>query len=132
MFGVALISFSLAKIEIADQCPGHNVPHFSVPARSISANGSKPPTLSSPTAKKTKACQMSKVVNLALALREGQFNVRLVKADVLTSQRVNQLLIHAIGGAQMKFALQIVEVVDRAGLGARQLHRLSDDGGEHG
>jgi len=29
-FGVALISFSLAKIEIADQCPGHNVPHFSV------------------------------------------------------------------------------------------------------
>ena len=35
-------------------------------ARSIGANGPKPSTLSSPTAKETKACQMSKVVNLAL------------------------------------------------------------------
>ena len=67
-----------------------------------------------------------------LALREGLSDVRLVKADALTSQRVNQLLIHAVGGAQMKFALQIVEDVDRSGLGAGELHRLGDDGGEHG
>ena len=67
-----------------------------------------------------------------LALREGLRDVRLVEADVLTSQRVNQLLIHAVGGAQMKFALQLIEDVDRAGLGARELHRFGDDGGEHG
>ena len=51
---------------------------------------------------------------------------------MLLRQRVNQLLIHAVGGAQMKFALQIVEDIDRAGLGAGELHRLGDDGGEHG
>ena len=67
-----------------------------------------------------------------LALRESRCDVRLVEADVLLRERVNQLLIHAVGGAQMKFALQIVEDVDRAGLGAGQLHRLGDDGGEHG
>ena len=59
-------------------------------------------------------------------------DVRLVKADALLRQRVNQLLIHAIGGAQMKLALQIVEDIDRASLGAGELHRLGDDGGEHG
>ena len=47
-------------------------------------------------------------------------------------QRVDQLLIHAISGAQMKFALKIVEDVDRTGFGARELHRFGDDGGEHG
>ena len=67
-----------------------------------------------------------------LALREGLRDVRLVEADVLLRQRVDQLLIHAVGGAQMKFALPIVEDVDRAGLGAGELHRLGDDGGEHG
>ena len=67
-----------------------------------------------------------------LALREGLRDVRLVEADVLLRQRVNQLLIHAVGGAQMKFALPIVEDVDRAGLGAGELHRLGDDGREHG
>ena len=67
-----------------------------------------------------------------LALREGLSDVRLIKADVLLRQRVNQLLIHAVGGAQMKFALHIVEDIDRASLGAGELHRLGDDGGEHG
>ena len=32
----------------------------------------------------------------------------------------------------MKFALQLVEDVDRSGLGAGELHRLGDDGGQHG
>ena len=47
-------------------------------------------------------------------------------------ERVDQLLVHAVGGAQAKFALLLVEHVDRAGLGAGELHRLGDDGGEHG
>ena len=32
----------------------------------------------------------------------------------------------------MQFALHVVEHIDRAGLSARQLHCLGDDGGEHG
>ena len=32
----------------------------------------------------------------------------------------------------MKFALPIIEDVDRSGLGAGELHCLGDDGGEHG
>ena len=69
---------------------------------------------------------------IALALREDQCDVRFVKANVLTSQRLNQLLIHAVGGPQMKFALPIVENIDGTGLSARELHRLGNDGGEHG
>ena len=67
-----------------------------------------------------------------LALRERQFDVRLVQTDMLLREGVNQLLIHAIGRTQMKFALYIVKDVDRSGLGARQLHCLSDDSGEYG
>ena len=59
-------------------------------------------------------------------------DVRLIHADMLLRQRVNQLLIHAVGGAQMKFTLHIVEDIDRTGLGAGELHCLGDDGGEHG
>ena len=50
----------------------------------------------------------------------------------LLRQRVDQFLIHAVSGAQMKFALLLVEDVDRAGVGTGELHRLGDDGGEHG
>ena len=32
----------------------------------------------------------------------------------------------------MEFALHLVEDVDRAGIGVGELHRLGDDGGEHG
>ena len=66
-----------------------------------------------------------------LSLRKRSADVRLVKADVAVRQRVDQLLIHAVGGAQMKFALHVVEDVDRAGFGAGELHRLGDDGREH-
>ena len=66
-----------------------------------------------------------------LALRKRSANVRLVKADVAVRQRVDQFLIHAVGGAQVKFALHVVEDVDRAGFGAGELHRLGDDGREH-
>ena len=64
-------------------------------------------------------------------MREGFNHVRLIKANALMGERVDQLLIHAVSGTQVKFALPIVEHVDRAGLGAGQLHRLGDDGGEH-
>ena len=47
-------------------------------------------------------------------------------------QRVDQFPVHAVGGAQMKFAPHLVEDVDRAGVGVGELHRLGDDGGEHG
>ena len=40
-----------------------------------------------------------------LALRESSSNVRLIEANALTGQRVNQLLIHPVGGTQLKFAL---------------------------
>ena len=51
---------------------------------------------------------------------------------MLLRQRVDQLLIHAVGRTQTKFALQFVEDVDRSGIGAGELHRFGDDGGEHG
>ena len=51
---------------------------------------------------------------------------------MLLPERRDQLLIHAVGSAKMKFAQLIVEDIDRSGLGARQLHCLSDDSGEYG
>ena len=62
---------------------------------------------------------------------EGLHDVRFVKADALMRQRLDQLLIHAVRGAQMEFPRRFVEHVDRAGVGAGELHRLGDDGGEH-
>ena len=59
-------------------------------------------------------------------------DVRFVDADIGMRERVNQLLIHAVGGAQMKLALLIVEDIDRSRLGAGELHCFGDDGGEHG
>ena len=47
-------------------------------------------------------------------------------------QRLDQLLVHAVGGAQPKLALGVVENVDRTRLGAGELRRLGDDGREHG
>jgi hypothetical protein len=61
-------------------------------------------------------------------LCEGLRDVRLVKADALMSQRLNQLLIHAVCGVQMKFALPIIEHVNRASLGSGELYRLGNDG----
>ena len=63
-----------------------------------------------------------------LGLPEGERYVRLVQADVLASQCVDQLLIHAVSGPQVKLALRLVEHIDRAGFGAGELHRLGDDG----
>ena len=67
-----------------------------------------------------------------LALGQHRRDRRIAHVDMPMRQRVDQLLVHAIGGAQAKFALLLVEHVDRTGLGAGELHRLGDDGREHG
>ena len=46
--------------------------------------------------------------------------------------RGDQSLAHAVGRAQAKLLAQLAEDVDRAGLGAGELHRLGDDRVEHG
>ena len=45
---------------------------------------------------------------------------------------VNQALIHSISRAQTKFACLLIIAVDGASVGAGELHRLGDDGGEYG
>ena len=40
-------------------------------------------------------------------LPEGRCDIRLIEADVPLRQRLDQLLIHAVGGPQMKFALRL-------------------------
>ena len=51
---------------------------------------------------------------------------------MLIVEYVDQLLIHAVSGAQVKFALRLVVHVDRAGVGAGERHCLCDNGREHG
>ena len=41
-------------------------------------------------------------------------------------------VVHSVGSAQPEFLGVLVEYVDRAGLGPRELGRLCDDGGQHG
>ena len=47
-------------------------------------------------------------------------------------ERCDQILAHAIDCAELEFAAGFVEHVDGAGVSAGQLHRLGDDGVEHG
>jgi len=47
-------------------------------------------------------------------------------------QRVDQILIHAAGRAQLELPAGVVEHIDRTGFGAGELHRLGDNGREHG
>ena len=47
-------------------------------------------------------------------------------------QRLYQLRIHAVSGPQIKFALRVIEDVDRTGLGAGELHRLGNNGRQNG
>ena len=53
------------------------------------------------------------------------------QADVLVAQRRDHLVAHAVGRAQPELLRQLVEHVDRAGLGVGKLRRLGDDGGQH-
>ena len=46
--------------------------------------------------------------------------------------RRDHVVVHAVGGAQLEFAARLVELVDGAGLGARELRRLRHDRVEHG
>ena len=47
-------------------------------------------------------------------------------------ERRDQLLAHAVGGADLEFVGRLVEDVDGAGIGRRQLDGLGDDRVEHG
>ena len=53
------------------------------------------------------------------------------ETDLLVGDRRDHSLAHAIGGMQAKLLALIVEHIDRARVGARELHRPADDGGEH-
>ena len=54
------------------------------------------------------------------------------EADALAADRGDHALVHADGGAQREILGRVVEDIDRAGVGLRQLDRVRDDGGEHG
>ena len=56
---------------------------------------------------------------------------RIAWTDVLVRDRRDHGLAHAVGGVQAKLLALIIEHVDRARVGARQVHRPADDGGEH-
>ena len=65
---------------------------------------------------------------LALCCRRP--NIAVAKADMLVADCRNHGFAHAVGGVQAKLLALLVEHVDRAGIGARQLYRPADDGGE--
>ena len=109
-----------------------SMPTTSSPRSSGATNRARKPARRMISLMSRGASSLKSATWIGSRLREGLSDVRFVKADALLRQRVNQLLIHAVGGAQMKFALQLIEDIDRAGLGAGELHRLGDDGGEHG
>jgi hypothetical protein len=65
-------------------------------------------------------------------LGESWRDVRIFEADVPLRERVNQRLVHSVGGAQVKLACLLIIAVDSASLGTGELHRLCDDGGKYG
>ena len=52
-------------------------------------------------------------------------------ADAAVGDRGDHLLAHAVGGAQPELLALLVEHVDRAGIGARELHGALHDRGQH-
>ena len=52
-------------------------------------------------------------------------------ADAPVGDGDDHLLAHAVGGAELEFLPLLVEHVDRAGVGARELHGALHDGGQH-
>ena len=59
-----------------------------------------------------------------LALRCRRPNIRVAEADMPVGDRRDHGLAHAVGGMQAKLLALLVEHIDRAGVGARQLHCL--------
>ena len=55
-----------------------------------------------------------------------------LRDDAALPQGRDQFLIHAVSGAQIEFALPLVEHVDGSGVRAGKLCRLGDDGCQHG
>ena len=66
-----------------------------------------------------------------LALASRPADVGVAGADAPVGDRDDHLLAHAVGGAQPELLPRLVEHVDRAGVGARELHRALHDGGQH-
>ena len=62
---------------------------------------------------------------IGLRSRRGRPDVRVAGADVPVGDRDDHLLAHAVGGAQLELLPRLVEHVDRAGVGARELHRAA-------
>ena len=60
-------------------------------------------------------------------LRRRLSHTGVAQADVPLLDAGDQVLVHAVGRAQTELAIRIVEIVDRAGVGAGELHRLGDD-----
>ena len=63
-----------------------------------------------------------------LVSRQHRSDIALLNSDMLLSKRVDQVLVHTVGGAQAEFAFHVVEHVDCAGLGVGKLHSLGDNG----
>ena len=65
-----------------------------------------------------------KILNLhRITASDSPIHNRFADAEVLVPDRLNQLCIHSIGGTQQKLFALLVELVDRAGFGARELDR---------
>ena len=65
------------------------------------------------------------------ALLCRQPNVAVPEADMLVADRCNHGFAHAVSGMQAKLLPFLIEHVDRAGVGVRELHRPTDDGREN-
>ena len=61
---------------------------------------------------------------IGLRCASGRPDICVAEADMPVAERRNHGLTHAVGGAQTKLLLLLVEHIDRAGLGVGELHRL--------
>ena len=66
------------------------------------------------------------------ALNRGAAEMGLAQPDPPFAQPLHPLGAHAEGGFGHEDFFGLVEFVDRAFIGLRELHRAADDGGEHG
>ena len=68
-----------------------------------------------------------------IGLRSGRRrpDMRVAGADAPVGDGDDHLVAHSVGSAELELLPRLVEHVDRAGVGARELHRALHDGGEH-
>ena len=68
---------------------------------------------------------------IGLRSRRRRPDVGVAGADAPVGDGDDHLLAHAVGGAELELLPRLVEHVDRAGVGARELHGALHDGGQH-